>query len=311
MIFSVAKPISKVTVQCPHCGSEQLEPELAKSTFCRRCSQYFAVTPATMGGSGGAEPAKTAEKARPGFLSAPATRPTSPEPRVEPASGSIKQRLGELMGTRPKQRVAQCFECNSAHEVSSSASSSTCKACGAYIDLQDYKINGSFSRNIKTRGTVYLGSKGDLSSSKIICSEATLHGKMRGNLHCDGPVTIRVQGKLFGTIEAGPVVVEKGSDVQFSRPLKTTSLEVHGRMVGHVASETHIIITKHGALEGDVTATGFTVEKGGIYQGELTITPRQAVTEVPRADSSEENGAGTAEAAGSTLLGGHGAPAHA
>ena len=309
MFYSVAKPISKVTVRCPHCGAEQLEPELAKSTFCRRCSQYFAVTPATMAGNAGAGAPKTVEKPKPGFFPVPTVRTSSVEPRLEAASGGIKQRLGEIMGTRPKQRVAQCFECNSAHEVSSSASSSTCKACGAYIDLQDYKINGSFSRNIKTRGVVYLGSKGDLSSSKIICSEATLHGKMRGNLQCDGPVTIRVQGKLFGTIEAGPVVVEKGSDVQFSRPLKTTSLEVHGRMVGHVVSETHILVTKYGALEGDVTATGFTVEKGGIYQGELTITPRQVVTGTA---TTEPSGAGQTliQDTGPVFLSGDGAPAH-
>ena len=248
-----------------------MEPEAAKSTFCRRCSQYFAISPALVGG-GASDANRTGDKPRAGAFSGLVREAAS---GVTPAAGGLKHRFGDLLGTKPKQRVAQCFECLSAHEVSTTASSSTCKACGAYIDLQDYKINGSFSRNIKTRGTVYLGSKGDLSSSKIVCSEATLHGKMRGNLHCHGPVTIRVQGRLFGTIEAGPVVIEKGSDVQFSRPLRATSLEVHGKMAGHVMSETHITITKHGVLEGDVTAAGFTVEKGGIYQGELTITPRQ------------------------------------
>ena len=265
------KPIAKVSVQCPHCKAEQLEPEAAKSTFCRRCSQYFAITPASLGQVAPAPPAKSVDKPRPAYLSS-ATR----EQPAEAAAG-FKFRLGDLISNKPKQRVAQCFECQSAHEVSSTATSSTCKACGAYIDLQDYKINSSFSRNIKTRGSVYLGTKGDLSSSKIICSEATLHGRMRGNLHCDGPVTIRAQGKLFGTIEAGPLVVEKGSDVQFSRPLKVASLEVHGALTGHVMSASHILISKTGSLDGDVTATGFTVEKGGIYQGELTIVPRQTL----------------------------------
>ncbi len=206
--------------------------------------------------------------------------------------------------------MASCFECNSSHEVSTTATSATCKACGAYIDLQDYKINSSFSRNIKTRGSVYLGSKGDLSSSKIICSEATLHGKMRGNLHCDGEVTIRVQGKLLGTVETtGPVVIEKGSDVQFSRPLKAASLEVHGKMSGHVASDTHVTISKSGSLEGDVIAAGFTVEKGGLYQGELTITPRQALSAAlePQHDGPSVP---TAETFGSTLLRPGQNPAH-
>ena len=298
----MSKPIAKITVQCPHCKAEQLEPEAAKSTFCRRCSQYFAITPASLGQTASAAPVRTADKPRPAYLSG-ATRE---QPAEAPGAG-FKFRLGDLISNKPKQRVAQCFECHSAHEVSSTATSSTCKACGAYIDLQDYKINGSFSRNIKTRGTVYLGSKGDLSSSKIVCSEATLHGRMRGNLLCDGPVTIRAQGRLFGTIEAGPVVVEKGSDVQFSRPLKVASLEVHGVLTGHVMSASHILISRTGSLEGDVTATGFTVEKGGIYQGELTITPRQSpanastlVTTLPVENSTVP--------LNSLLLGGEGSP---
>ena len=298
----MSKPIAKITVQCPHCGAEQLEPELAKSTFCRRCSQYFAITPALLGQAKGGEPVKSSDKPRPAYLSNAAR-----EPLEASAAGGFKFRLGELISNKPKQRVAQCFECNSAHEVSSTATSSTCKACGAYIDLQDYKINSSFSRNIKTRGSVYLGSKGDLSSSKIICSEATLHGKMRGNLHCDGPVTIRAQGRLFGTIEAGAVVVEKGSEVQFSRPLKVASLEVHGVLTAHVMSESHIMVSKSGSLEGDVTATGFTVEKGGIYQGELTITPRHASVSAAVLAPSP---AGAGESSINPLLfGGEGSPA--
>lgn len=301
----MSKPISKITVRCPHCEAEQLEPELAKSTFCRRCSEHFAITPGGSVHSSAPAPAWTSRQPGLGYL-VPSRREPSEKPA--PASG-LKQRFGDLIGAKPKPRVAQCFECSGSHEVSSTATSSTCKACGAYIDLQDYKVNGSFSRNIKTRGTIFVGTKGDLSSSKIICSEAVLHGKMRGNLYCEGPVTIRVEGKLFGSIEAGPVIVEKGSDVQFARPLKAASLEVHGRMSGHVASGSHIIISRSGSLEGDVTATGFTVEKGGLYQGELTIIPRQTTESLPAPAASAPDEPAESPF-GSTLLGGEPNLAH-
>ena len=65
----MSKPIAKITVQCPHCKAEQLEPEAAKSTFCRRCSQYFAITPASLGQAMPAAPVKTADKPRPAYLS--------------------------------------------------------------------------------------------------------------------------------------------------------------------------------------------------------------------------------------------------
>ena len=282
----MSKPIAKITVRCPHCGAEHLEPEQAKSTFCRRCSQYFAITANAVVGPNTPPATIPVSKPRLGFPSATPGEPVVPAGLAE--SGGFKQKIESFLASKPRQRTARCFECSSAHEVSSTAQSSTCKACGAYIDLQDYKISGSFSRNIKTRGSVYLSSKGDLSSSKIVCSQATIHGKMRGNLQCDGMVTIRMQGRLSGGIEAGEMIIEKGAEVVFSRPLKASSVAVHGKMSGQVLSDSHVTISKSGSLDGAVNATGFTVEKGGIFQGELTITPRQALT--PTASESNSDG---------------------
>ena len=256
---------------------------MAKSTFCRKCSEYFAITPSVVAGGAASASAFVPPSARPAGKAAftPSVPPerasirqgaAPPQTPVVPESG-LRGMLGGLLASKPKTRTAQCFDCTSWHEISSSAQSTTCKACGAYIDLQDYKINGSFSRNIKTRGSLYLGSKGDLSSSKIICEQATIHGKMRGNLTCPGRVTIRVQGRLYGSVEAGQLVVEKGSEVIVARPIRASSVEVHGTMSGQIISDSHVTIFKTGSLDGAVDATGFSVEKGGCFQGELTIRP--------------------------------------
>ena len=281
---------------------------MAKSTFCRKCSEYFAITPSVLA-SGAAAPAFVPPSARPAgkvaFAPAapaperPATGPDKAPPQTPAApTGSGGGWLGGLLSSKPKTRNAHCFECTSWHEVSSAAQSTTCKACGAYIDLQDYKINGSFSRNIKTRGTLYLGAKGDLSSSKIVCEQATIHGKMRGNLSCAGRVTIRVQGRLYGSVEAKQVVVEKGSEVIVARPIRASSVEVHGTMSGQIISDSHVLISKTGSLDGAVDATGFSVEKGGCFQGELTIRPPGVTApaspeeQAPAANSPQEAGEG-------------------
>ncbi len=308
----MSKPIAKITVRCPHCGAEHLEPEQAKSTFCRRCSQYFAITANAVVGPNTPPAVPSVAKPRLGFPSTSPAEPTASAGLAE--SGGFKQKIESFLSSKPRQRTARCFECSSSHEVSSTAQSSTCKACGAYIDLQDYKISGSFSRNIKTRGSVYLSSKGDLSSSKIVCSQATIHGKMRGNLQCDGMVTIRMQGRLSGSVEAGEMIIEKGAEVVFSRPMKASSVAVHGKMSGQVISDSHVTIFKSGSLDGAVNATGFTVEKGGIFQGELTITPRQALS----ANSSEGDADGRQNSSTTrqppmpnpTFLGGEHKPAH-
>ena len=297
-MFPVSKVPSKITVHCPHCHSQQQEPALAKSTFCRRCSEYFAITAATLGqapaGPLKAPPAPLANTwsrpsapvpvAAPNPAAAFAGRkgqPIPPPPKPDESAAGLRGKIEGIFAVKPKLQVARCFECSGWHEVSTTAHSSTCKACGAYIDLQDYKVTGSFSRNIKTRGDVYLSAKGDLSSSKIVCSQATIHGKMRGNLTCAGKVTIRVQGKLFGSMEVGELIVEKGSDVVFTRPVHAVTAEIYGRMSGEVMADSHVTIFKGGLLDGAVSASGFSVEKGGCFQGELTISPRRSA---PAAD---------------------------
>ncbi len=273
----MAKTIAKITVRCPHCGAEQQEPELVKSTFCRSCSEYFAISAQTLAGAPpvpAPAPIKTQRRA------VETSEPVSPPPpaavvhETHAGTGLLHKIEGIFTG-RPDHRTVQCFECNSAHEVSGTAHSSTCKACGAYIDLEDHKIAGSFSRNIKTRGDVYLGAKGDLSSSKIICRDAIVQGKMRGNMLCTGRLTVKMQGRLVGSVETAELVIERGAEVHFSRPVKVSSAEIHGRVSGQLTAD-HVNIYKHGALEGPVTASGFTVEKGGVFQGELTISPRKA-----------------------------------
>jgi cytoskeletal protein CcmA (bactofilin family) len=273
----VAKNIAKITVRCPHCSAEQQEPELVKSTFCRSCSEYFAISALTLAGAPPVPapiPIKTKRRrAGDGYEqdSSPPPAAAVPEPH---ASTGLLHKIDEIFTHRPKHRVVQCFECNSAHEVSGTAHSSTCKACGAYIDLEDHKIAGSFSRNIKTRGDVYLGAKGDLSSSKIICRDAIVQGKMRGNMQCTGRLTVKTQGRLTGSVEALELVIERGAEVDFSRPVKVSLLEIHGRVSGQFQAD-HVAIYKHGSLDGPVIASGFTVEKGGAFEGELTISPRK------------------------------------
>ena len=326
-MFPVSKAPPKITVHCPHCGGQQQEPALAKSTFCRKCSEYFAITPATLGGAstgslkspptplantwsrpGAATPA--AAPTPPAAFSGRKGLPVPPPPKPDESGAGLREKIEGIFVGKPKVQVAQCFECSGWHEVSTTAHSSTCKMCGAYIDLQDYKVTGSFSRNIKTRGNVYLSARGDLSSSKIICSQATIHGKMRGNLTCAGKVTIRVQGKLFGSVEAGELIVEKGADVAFTRPIHTANAEIYGRMSGDVVADGHVTIFKSGLLDGAVSASGFSVEKGGCFQGELTISPRRsAPVNVPG-----EKGPDPVEQAGhgggaSLLAGGEQSPA--
>ena len=68
----------------------------------------------------------------------------------------------------------ECFQCGTELEVSPSAQSTMCKRCSAHVDLQDYDIANTLSKNLRTKGRVVLHETGCLLNTDSIAGEAIL-----------------------------------------------------------------------------------------------------------------------------------------
>ena len=283
---------NKINIRCPHCGHEQSEPRIAKSTYCRACSEYFTIEHALRAAKAAQPPTRVvvpeAEHLSRGTGTVPLDAPTLREPDEIPKPGTappsttlshLRTKFGQYF-RGPNSMVVRCFECGGEHEVAAAAQSATCRHCGAYVDLQNYKINGSFSREIKTCGSLLVLARADLASSKVICGSATIYGKVRANLYSSGDVAVRYEGKIYGEMEGRNLHVEKGADVEFVRPLKFSSAEIDGRMSGQLISDGHVVIRRNGHLSGSISAKAFTVEQGGSFDGEITISPHEKIQSV-------------------------------
>jgi cytoskeletal protein CcmA (bactofilin family) len=139
------------------------------------------------------------------------------------------------------------------------------------MDLRDYRINTAFSRAIRTHGSIYVTSSGDLSSSSVICRCATIEGKLRGSLQCIEKVEFRAAAKVQGKLTAPLVIIGKRADLQFFRQLQVGSIEIRGRMSGEIVAQSIVTIRSTGSLDGNVVARAINVEKGGTFAGQLVI----------------------------------------
>jgi len=184
---------------------------------------------------------------------------------------SIRGKFEGFWQAPKKNSVIVCFDCKTQQEVVGGAPSTNCRKCGAHQDLRDYKIATSFSRSIRTHGELHLTSKGDLSSTNVICRSAVIEGKLRGNLTCAESARIDFVGKIPGRLVAQHVLIERRSDVQFFRRVRVKNIEIHGRMTGDVIAETVVLIHRNASLDGNVTAKAISVEKGGMFSGQLVI----------------------------------------
>ena len=109
----------------------------------------------------------------------------------------------------------------------------------------------------------------------VICRSAVIEGKLRGSLHCSDTATINFSGKIPGRLVATHVLVERRAEVQFFRRVRVKSIEIRGRMTGEVIAEGVVVIHKTGCLDGDVTARAISVEKGGMFTGQLVIGKKE------------------------------------
>lgn len=228
-----------------------MEYAAAKSTMCRQCGSHFA---------------PAAPKVE--------LRLRTKEGRVEAAAAvsdsSLFQKIEGFWNKHHSSEI-ECFDCKAKHEVSSAATSSFCPRCSTHVDLRNYKITTSFSRSIKTQGEIHITPKGDLSSTTVTCRSALIEGKMRGNMNCRGTATINYVGKIPGRLIAENVVIERKSDVHFFRRLQVKTIEIRGRMTGEIVAEGAVVIHRNALLDGNVTAKSISVEKGGIFLGQLII----------------------------------------
>lgn len=230
-----------------------MEYAAAKDTMCRQCGGNFSPS----------EPKAAEIKLRTARGAQPVLTPQEQAPSVLSKLESFWAKKGRL--------TVECFECHARQEVISAASSTICPKCSAHLDLRDYKITTNFSRAIRTHGELHVTAKGDLSSSQVVCRSALIEGKVRSDLHCLGTATINFSGKVAGRISANHLIVERKSEVQFFRRVRVKSIEIRGHMTGEVIAESLVMIHRTGSLDGNVTAKAISVEKGGVFSGQLMI----------------------------------------
>ena len=239
MAKNARKNSDKMSAVCPHCGFTQEESVVAKSTFCRKCQEHYSLERALAG-------EKSIVKA-PSFFS----------------------KLTRLV-VGDKEREVCCFGCGHRQVLSTNAQSTMCPECAAYMDLRDFKITSPFGRSVQTAGEVHIASRGDVTSTRLMCGSALIEGSLRGCIVCTGTARVKIKGRLTGMLDAQHILVEKGADMEFARLVRTKLFEATGKVRARVVAD-KVVIGKGGWLEGTVYARAITVDKGGVFSGDLNI----------------------------------------
>ncbi len=234
--------IKKIPTECPHCRFVQSEPAGLISTYCRGCGDHYTVAPRAV--------PPLAPVAKPAVLA--------------------KLVRAKLLARAP--RKIACHECGQTHDPQGQTDSTVCPACGTTIQLQDIEILAHSTRMVETRGTVHVGPEGFLNSTRIVCGNAVVEGRIAGKVTCSGTLRLRGSGLCRAQITTQRLIIDRGAVLRFASTLRAAEIAIRGHAEADVECAGTLHIGRHGGLDGDVLARAMVVDKGGHYAGEVQVS---------------------------------------
>ncbi|MEM0968390.1 MAG: polymer-forming cytoskeletal protein [Verrucomicrobiota bacterium] len=192
---------------------------------------------------------------------------------VEPLGGASqgKKQIEPLATNSIASRQTECFECNALLEFSAHATSTICRACSAYISLQDHDIREHRREDIQTRGNIIIHRHASLFGNHISCQDLRVFGKISGKIDCSGDTFFRASGKVVGSVRCRHLFVHRLANLTFEPGIRAQTMEIHGKVKGDLICEGTIEISRTGSVIGDCTAPAVKLDDGGILSGQMRI----------------------------------------
>jgi len=173
-----------------------------------------------------------------------------------------------------EQRQVRCFKCGTERAVTAAASTTLCKRCGSHVDLADYRITQSVTKNFRTHGRLVIEEKGHLLSSDALVGEAVIKGRFTGTLVAEGTLEINSSANLEGSFTAGRLVIPDGHHFRWPEPLRFEAADIGGELVASLQAAGTVRLRATARLFGAVQARNFVVESGAVFVGTARIGER-------------------------------------
>ncbi|HWW02506.1 MAG TPA: polymer-forming cytoskeletal protein [Candidatus Acidoferrum sp.] len=170
-----------------------------------------------------------------------------------------------------EQRRVRCFQCGTELEAPKAAASTMCKRCSGYVDLSDYRITQTVSKNFRTHGWLVVEEKGYVLNTEAIVGEAVIKGRLIGKLTAENTLEIHSTANIKGTFTAGRLVIPPGNHFRWPEPLRLGGAEIGGELVAELHCFGTVHLRSTGRLFGDVEAANFVVEAGAVFVGTIKI----------------------------------------
>ncbi len=190
-------------------------------------------------------------------------------------------RVQEALHPAPKapkpaleQKRVPCFQCGTELEVPVAAASTMCKRCGSHVDLSDYHIAQTVSKNFRTHGRLVIEEKGYALNTNALVGDAIIKGRLIGTLVAQGTLEIHSSAVITGSFTAGRLLLPAGHHFRWPEPLRCGAADIAGELAADLHSTGTVRFQPTARFFGAVQAPNLVVEHGAVFVGAARIGAR-------------------------------------
>jgi cytoskeletal protein CcmA (bactofilin family) len=170
-----------------------------------------------------------------------------------------------------QQKRVACFQCGAVLDVPVSAASTMCKWCSSHLDLGDYHITQSISKNFRTHGCLIIEERGYLLNTDSVVGDAVIKGRLIGKLVARRTLEIHSTAHIKGSFTTARLIIPAGHHFLWPEVLRVGGAEIGGELVAHLRTEGTVQLKSTARLFGDVQAGQLVIESGAVFVGGAKI----------------------------------------
>jgi cytoskeletal protein CcmA (bactofilin family)/DNA-directed RNA polymerase subunit RPC12/RpoP len=170
-----------------------------------------------------------------------------------------------------EQRQVRCFQCGAELAVPLVAASTMCKKCGSHVDLADYRITQTVSKNFRTHGRLLVEEKGYVLNADALVGDAVIKGRFIGKLVAAGTLEINSSANIKGSFTAARLVIPAGHHFRWLEPVRIEAADIGGELVATLQTTGTVRLRSTARFFGAVQARNLVVESGAVFVGTARI----------------------------------------
>lgn len=175
----------------------------------------------------------------------------------------------------PARHELTCYECGFEFILTGRLDDTICSKCRAALKIKNYTVDGAWTQDIKTLGTIDVTAGAVVGAVSLVCGNMIIAGDVKAcTIKVCRSTTLRNGAEIdMNSMTFTDLVIHPDCDLKLKEKLHCRHLEVRGRLKADVHAGGRVTVGTGAFFTGKIKATGLIVEDEAGLKADLNVSP--------------------------------------